>query len=197
MVPHRVRGSVERAWILDGEKEIPLTICALGGSIATPKEGITAEVIEVHSLDEAKNLGEKAKGKIVFYNRPMDPTKVQTMEAYGGAVDQRGGGAIEASRAGGVASLVRSMSLAVDDIPHTGAMHYNDSIPKIPSAAVSTAGANMLSEMLKSGKNVRVEDRAELQNSSRCRIRKRDRRSPWFRKAGRSGRYWWTSRQLG
>ncbi len=86
----------------------------------------------------------------------MDPTKVQTMEAYGGAVDQRGGGAIEASRAGGVASLVRSMSLAVDDIPHTGAMHYNDSIPKIPSAAVSTAGANMLSEMLKSGKNVRV-----------------------------------------
>ncbi len=156
MVPHWVRGSVERAWILVGKKKIPLTICALGGSIATPKEGITAEVIEVHSLDEAKNLGGKAKGKIVFYNRPMDPTKVQTMEAYGGAVDQRGGGAIEASRVGGVAALVRSMSLAIDDVPHTGAMHYNDSIPKIPSAAVSTAGANMLSEMLKAGKNVRV-----------------------------------------
>ena len=156
MVPRWVRGSVEHAWILDGKKEIPLTICALGGSIATPKKGITAEVIEVHSLEEAKNLGEKAKGKIVFYNRPMDPTKVQTMEAYGGAVDQRGGGAIEAARVGGVAALVRSMSLAIDDVPHTGAMHYNDSIPKIPSAAVSTVGANFLSEMLKAGKNVRV-----------------------------------------
>ena len=156
MVPRWVRGSVEHAWILDGEKEIPLTICALGGSIATPKEGITAEVIEVHSLDEAKNLGEKAKGKIVFYNRPMDPTKVQTMEAYGGAVDQRAGGAIYAARVGGVAALVRSMSLAIDDVPHTGAMYYVDSVSKIPSAAVSTAGANMLSEMLKEGKNVRV-----------------------------------------
>jgi len=156
MVPRWVRGSVERAAILDGDKEIPLTICALGGSIATPKEGIIAEVIEVHSLDEAKNLGDKAKGKIVFYNRPMDPTKVQTMEAYGGAVDQRGGGAIEAAKAGGVAALVRSMSLAIDDVPHTGAMHYVDSVAKIPSAAVSTAGANMLSEMLKAGKHVRV-----------------------------------------
>ena len=156
MVPRWVRGSVEHAWILDGKKEIPLTICALGGSIATPKKGITAEVIEVHSLEEAKNLGEKAKGKIVFYNRPMDPTKVQTMEAYGGAVDQRGGGAIEAARVGGVAALVRSMSLAIDDVPHTGAMHYNDSIPKIPSAAVSTVGANFLSEMLKAGKKIRV-----------------------------------------
>jgi len=156
MVPHWVRGSVERASIIEGEKKIPLTICALGGSIATPKEGITAEVIEVHSLDEAKNLGGKAKGKIVFYNRPMDPTKVQTMDAYGGAVDQRGGGAIEAAKVGAVAALVRSMSLAIDDVPHTGVMHYVDSVQKIPSAAVSTAGANMLSEMLKKGKTVRV-----------------------------------------
>jgi carboxypeptidase Q len=156
MVPHWVRGSVERASIIDGEKKISLTICALGGSIATPKEGITAEVIEVHSLDEAKNLGEKAKGKIVFFNRPMDPTKVQTMNAYGGAVDQRGGGAIEAAKVGAVAALVRSMSLAIDDVPHTGVMHYVDSVRNIPSAAVSTAGANMLSEMLKKGKTVRV-----------------------------------------
>lgn len=156
MVPHWVRGNIERAAIIDGEKEIPLTICALGGSIATPKEGITAEVIEVHSLEEAKNLGAKAKGKIIFYNRPMDPTKIQTMQAYGGAVDQRGGGAIYAANVGGVAALVRSMSLAIDDVPHTGAMYYVDSVSKIPSAAVSTAGANMLSEMLKSGKSVRI-----------------------------------------
>jgi len=156
MVPHWVRGNVERASILDGQKETPLTICALGGSIATPEEGITAEVIEVHSVNEAKSLGEKARGKIIFYNRPMDPTKVQTMEAYGGAVDQRAGSAIYAGSVGAVAALVRSMSLAIDDVPHTGAMYYVDSVSKIPSAAVSTAGANMLSEMLKTGKKVRV-----------------------------------------
>jgi len=156
MVPHWVRGSEERASIIDAGKETPLAICALGGSVGTPKEGISAGIIEVHSLEEAKNLGEKAKGKIVFYNRPMDPTKFSTMAAYGGAVDQRGQGAIEGAKVGASAVLVRSMSLAIDDVPHTGAMYYVDGVPKIPAAAVSTAGANMLSELLRSGKDVRV-----------------------------------------
>ena len=156
MVPHWVRGKEERASILEAGKESPLTVCALGGSIGTPKEGITAGVIEVHSLDEAKNLGERGKGKIIFYNRPMDPTKFSTFEAYGGAVDQRGHGAIEGAKVGAVAVLVRSMSLAIDDVPHTGAMYYVDSVAKIPAAAVSTSGANMLSELLRSEKDVRV-----------------------------------------
>jgi hypothetical protein len=156
-VPHWVRGKNERASILVGKMKTPLAVCALGGSIATPKKGITAEVIEVQSLDEVKNLGDNAKGKIIFYNRPMDPTKVMTFEAYGGAVDQRGQGAIEAAKVGAVAALVRSMTLALDNVPHTGAMHYLDSIPKIPSAAVSTIGANELSALLKSGRNVRVQ----------------------------------------
>jgi Zn-dependent M28 family amino/carboxypeptidase len=135
----------------------PLAVCALGGSIATPKKGIIAEVIEVQSLDEVKDLGDRAKGKIIFYNRPMDPTKVMTFEAYGGAVDQRGQGAVEAAKVGAVAALVRSMTLALDDVPHTGAMRYLDSGPKIPAAAVSTVGANVLSQLLKSGKKIRVQ----------------------------------------
>lgn len=155
-VPHWVRGKNEQASILVGKTSSPLAVCALGGSIATPKKGITGEVIEVHSFDEVKSLGDRAKGKIIFYNHPMDPTKVFTFEAYGGAVDQRGQGAIEAAKVGAVAAIVRSMTLALDNVPHTGAMHYLDSIPKIPSAAVSSLGANKLSDLLHSAKKVRV-----------------------------------------
>lgn len=153
VVPHWVRGSIEEAEIITPVKK-KLNVCALGGSIATPKEGITAEVIEVQSFDELKLLGDKAKGKIIFFNRKMDPTKFSTGEAYGGAVNQRGSGAIEAARVGGVAVLVRSMTTALDDVPHTGAMHYNDSIPKVPAAAISTIGANYLSDLLTKEPNV-------------------------------------------
>ena len=156
MVPHWVRGSTEEASIVRGAGSIPLTICALGGSIATPGEGITAEVVEVKSFDELKALGEKAKGKIIFFNRPFDQTKFNTFESYGGAVNQRGQGAVEAARAGGVAAIVRSMTSRIDDVPHTGAMGYNDSIPKVPAAAVSTVGANLLDSILSSEKGVRL-----------------------------------------
>jgi Zn-dependent M28 family amino/carboxypeptidase len=81
----------------------------------------------------------------------MDPKLLDPFEAYGGAVDQRGRGAIEAAKHGGVAAIVRSMSLAVDDVPHTGAMRYVDSIKKVPAAAVSTVGAERLSDLLKKG----------------------------------------------
>jgi carboxypeptidase Q len=158
MVPVWERGPVEEAAILgsDGKEAIALTVCALGGSIATPLEGVTAEVVEVRSFDELKALGASARGKIVFFNRPLDPTRMNTFEAYGGAVDQRGGGAVEASRVGGVAALVRSMTLALDDVAHTGAMGYRDSIPKVPAAAISTVDADRLSGLLRSGERVRV-----------------------------------------
>ncbi len=155
-VPHWVRGPVEEAAIITGKKMTPLTICALGGSIATQQEGITADVVEVKSLDECKALGEKARGKIVFFNRPFDRTKLSTFEAYGGAVDQRSRGAIEAAKVGGVAALVRSMTSALDDVPHTGAMNYADTVQKIPAAAVSTIGANFLSGLLQDVKNLKV-----------------------------------------
>jgi len=149
MVPHWVRGSVEEATVIPSSgKEIPVAMCALGGSIATPENGITAEVIEVKSFDELHALGEKAKGKIVFFNRPMDPTKINTFEAYGGAVDQRFSGAAEAAKVGGVAAVVRSMSTRLDNVPHTGMMGYVDSIPKVPTGALSTLASNMLDSLL-------------------------------------------------
>jgi len=73
----------------------------------------------------------------------MDASKINTFEAYGGAVNQRGSGAIEAAKAGGVAALVRSMTARLDDVPHTGGMGYQDGVPKIPAAAISTMDANL------------------------------------------------------
>ncbi len=164
MVPHWVRGDVEQAYVLGTSfgsnvkphENVELTVCALGGSVATPSEGVTAEVIEVKTFEELQALGEKAKGKIVFFNRPMDKSKLTTFEAYGGAVNQRGSGAVAAASVGGVAALVRSMTTQLDDVPHTGAMHYVDSLPKVPTAAISTVDANYLSELLKKEKSVKV-----------------------------------------
>ncbi|MCX6132672.1 MAG: M20/M25/M40 family metallo-hydrolase [Ignavibacteriales bacterium] len=158
MVPRWVRGPVEEGYLLlpSGKKE-KLKITMLGGSVGTPAEGITADVIEVKSFEELRNLGDKAKGKIVFFNRPMDRTLLSTFAAYGGAVDQRGGGANMAAKAGGVAALVRSMTTRVDDFPHTGGMGYADSVKKVPGVAISTRGAEELSKLLAQGTKVRIQ----------------------------------------
>jgi hypothetical protein len=158
MVPHWVRGEKETAYIQDNKTKIKVPICALGGSIATPKTGITAEVIEVHSLDELKTLGaDKIKGKIVFYNRPMDNGAIEAFDAYSGAVDQRYDGAAEASKYGAIGTIVRSMNLRLDDFPHTGGQSYG-TIPKdkyIPTAAISTNAAELLSKTLKNNPNLK------------------------------------------
>jgi len=156
MVPRWVRGKIEKAVAVIDKKKIDLSICALGGSVATPKGGITAEVIEVQSLAEVQQLGERAKGKIILFNRPFDKTKVNPFEAYGGAVDQRSRGAIEAAKVGAVAVLVRSMTNSIDKVPHTGAMRYVDSLARIPAVAISTLDANFISTTLKAGKKVTV-----------------------------------------
>lgn len=148
MIPHWVRGE-EKAFLKIGDKKnIELSICALGGSIGTPEKGIQAEVIEVKSLKEAGELKEKAKGKILFFNRPFDRTNMNPFQAYGGAVDQRTYGAIEAAKVGAVAVLIRSITPALDDEPHTGMMRYADSISRIPAAAISTLDAELLSKEL-------------------------------------------------
>lgn len=146
-----VRGEREEARIIGSATTgpVPLTVCALGGSMGTPESGITAPVVEVGSLEELDRLGPLVKGKIVFFNRPMDRTQTEPFAAYGGAADQRVRGAVEAARHGGVAALVRSLTFRVDDFPHTGLMAYLDGVPRIPAAAVSTAGAEFLSSLLK------------------------------------------------
>ncbi|QBN17987.1 M28 family peptidase [Flavobacterium nackdongense] len=151
MVPKWVRGEKESAYILDNKSKINVPVCALGGSIATPKNGLTAEVIEVKSIKELETLGGKLKGKIVFYNRPMEPENIETFLSYRGCVDQRSSGAKEAAKYGAVATIVRSMNLRLDDFPHTGNQNYGD-LPKsqyIPAAAISTNAAELLSKTLK------------------------------------------------
>ncbi len=150
MVPHWVRGPRESATMLVGERSVPLSICALGGSVGTPNGAIVAEVIEVKSREEAEALGAKGMGKIVFYNRGFDPKLQSTGAGYGTSVDQRTGGASAAAKSGAVAVLVRSMTLAKDDEPHTGAMNYSGDI-KIPGVALGIQSAEKLSAALQNG----------------------------------------------
>lgn len=152
MVPKWTRGQKEYAYIETGPGQTSTTdICALGGSVPTPSLGIKAQVVEVSSLEELATLGrENIEGKIVFYNRPMQADLINTFAAYGGCVDQRYSGAMEAGKYGAVGVIVRSMNLRADDLPHTGAMSYGD-IPveqRIPAAAISTNGADYLSSAL-------------------------------------------------
>ena len=151
MVPHWVRGEKEEAYFTVNKIKYKVAICALGGSIATPKKGVSGEVIQVNSLAEAEALGEKLRGKIVFFNRPFEDTPIETFKSYGGCVDQRGGGAKVTGKFGVLGVIVRSMTHSIDNFPHTGAMGYGD-IPdneKVPAAAISTQAANLLSEKLK------------------------------------------------
>ena len=152
MVPKWVRGTFEYANIESSPgNTINVNICALGGSIATPSIGIRANVIEVKHIDDLAKLGkEKIKGKIVFFNRPMQVDLVNTFKAYGAAVDQRYSGAAEAAKYGALAVIVRSLNFRLDDYPHTGVMSYRD-LPinkRIPAAAISTNHAELLSSMI-------------------------------------------------
>ncbi|QNM84358.1 M20/M25/M40 family metallo-hydrolase [Polaribacter pectinis] len=157
MVPHWVRGEKEIAtYTTDGgQKNVP--ICALGFSIATPESGILAEVIEVKSLEEAEEMGEKLRDKIVFFNGAFDNTLINTFQAYGGCVGQRYSGARVCGKFGAKGVIVRSMTNVIDDNPHTGTMSYGD-IPieqYTPTAAISSRAAEILSADLKQYPNLK------------------------------------------
>jgi len=154
MVPHWERGNVESCTILNLNKK--LSVLALGGSIATPSEGITAEVIEVKTFEELEKRKEEAKGKIVFFSRALDQGNVNTFSGYGGAVDQRVKGAIEAAKYGAVAVVIRSITTRHDNVPHTGVMDYVDSLPKIPAAALGNIDADFLSNELKENPHLKI-----------------------------------------
>ena len=153
MVPKWVRGPKEFALIeTQPGTTFNVDVCALGGSVATPSVGIKSNVIEVYDFDELKILGkEKIDGKIVFFNRPMQPNLINTFQAYGEAVSMRVNGAAEAVKYGAIGVIIRSMSLRLDDFPHTGVMSYGNLPPskRIPAAAISTNAAEKLSNLLK------------------------------------------------
>ena len=150
-VGHWVRGDAAKAEIIASgpRAAIPLAVCALGGSVGTPEGGLAAPVVEVQSLDELGRLGPRLKGKIVFFNRPMDRRLAEPFSAYGGAADQRVNGALAAARHGAVGVLVRSLTFREDGNPHTGLMQYDPSLPRLPAAAVSTMDAEVLSALMK------------------------------------------------
>jgi carboxypeptidase Q len=159
MVPQWIRGKKEIARVLKSRKHgaLNLRICALGNTIGTGEPGITAEVIEVKSIAELAQLGkEKINGKIVFFNRPLDPTKINTFQAYSGAVDQRSSGPSEAAKYGAIAVIVRSMTTRLDIYPHTGGARYLANVPKIPAVAVATIDAEMLSGLLKTEPDLKI-----------------------------------------
>jgi hypothetical protein len=159
MVPHWERGKDQQLMLVAPAVKMaePLHILALGGSVATPAEGIRGEVIEVQSLDEVRALGERGRGKIIFYNRPMDRSRINTFDAYGGAADQRVSGPSVAASVGAVAVVVRSLTTALDNAPHTGMLRYDTTQPKIPAAAISTRGADLLSMLLHKHGTVQIQ----------------------------------------
>lgn len=153
MIPHWVRGAKEKGQlILSGGKRYDLKLCALGNSVATGAVGITADVVEVNSMDQLDRLGTAGvKGKIVFFNFPMNQTYIKTFRAYSESGVSRTKGPAMAGKYGAVGAIVRSLAINLNDYPHTGATVYNDTFPKIPAVAISTNDAEYFSKELKKG----------------------------------------------
>ena len=168
MTPKWVRGAPEYAHIESSPgNTISVPIAALGGSISTPSIGISANVIEVKSFDELNNIGKDSiNGKIIFFNRKMDPTLINTFQSYGGSVNQRTQGAAIAAKLGAIGVIVRSMTTTLDDYPHTGSMYYDGLTlnERIPAAAISTNGAELLSSMLSLNPNIKFFFRQNSKN---------------------------------
>lgn len=162
-VPCWVRGDVERVQIVSPVTE-DLPALALGGSIATPRGGVTGEILMVRTPMELEHLRERAKGKVIFFNRPMPRALANTFRAYGAAVPQRTNGASLTASVGGVAALVRSMTTRIDDYPHTGALRYDDDVPPVPAAAISTKAAERIAKLLRSGERVQVKIELSCEN---------------------------------
>lgn len=150
-VPHWQRGNIER---LDfSNKNVPIYVShcsALGGSIGTEGKVLSGHVIEIRNWDELDQISkEEIKGKVIFFNQPMNPALINTFRAYGGCAGYRVYGSIKAAEKGASAVIIRSLTLKNDENPHTGMMKYEDSIPKIPGVAISSKDAYTLSNMIK------------------------------------------------
>ena len=158
-VPHWVRGGIDKAEIIsvDNKKQHRnLDALALGNSIGSGKNGVTPEVVAVSSFDELEQRKNEVKGKIVFYNYPFNPTYVVPAKAYGESGIYRYSGASRAAKYGAVGVLIRSLTEATNNNPHTGAMKYNDSFPKIPAAALGVYDADHLWQTCKDYKTVKI-----------------------------------------
>ena len=152
-VPRWVRG--EESVELVSPTAQALHAVALGGSVGTAAGGLTAEVIEVTSLAEARVLGARARGKIVLFNKAMERSR-RGFDGYGAVVPMRGSGAVEAARLGAVGALIRSVGTGAYRLPHTGGTRYDEKVAKIPFAAVAAEDADLLHRLLEAGAPVKV-----------------------------------------
>ncbi len=146
MVPRWIRGS-ESAEIIEPARH-PMVILGLGDSVATPADGIQAEVLTVHTFEELDAKSSQARGKIVFFNAAFTN--------YGETVRFRSAGPSRAARLGAVGVLVRSIGPDGLRTPHTGALSYASDAPKIPAAAVTSEDADRLQRMSDRGNTVIV-----------------------------------------
>lgn len=143
MVPHWVRGEESLELLEPVARRLPML--GLGNSVGTPPEGVRAEAVVVRNFDELEALGEKVRGKIVVYNAPFT--------TYGQTVAYRGVGASRAAKYGALAAVVRSVTPVSLQTPHTGSLRYLDDQPKIPAAAVTVEGAELLQRMYERGEH--------------------------------------------
>ena len=146
MVTHWVRG--KESLQLLSPREQPLAMLGLGGSVRTPRRGITAPVLVVGSFDELAARAGEAVGRIVLFNVPFT--------TYGETVRYRWDGASEAAKGGAVASLVRSVTPQSLHTPHTGGMGYQDGVPRIPHAAITIEDAELFQRWQDRGQEVVV-----------------------------------------
>lgn len=152
LVPHWVRGAESLEVLTPGPRA--LALLGLGGTVATPPEGVTAPVLVVGSFGELERRGRaEAEGKIVVFAVPW--------EGYGRTVQYRASGASRAAALGAVAALVRSATGSSLYTPHTGALRYGEGSPRIPAAAITVEDADWFRRMAAAGEVVTVRLRLE------------------------------------
>ena len=159
MVPHWVRG-LEAAELVafpgmaEGTTQ-RLAVTALGGSVATPAEGLTADVVAVGDFDELAALGRAGvAGRIVVFEEKFDRRLAASgfgLDAYGNAAEYRHAGASAAARLGAVAALVRSAGGAEFRLPHTGGLDYEPNAPRIPAGALAAEDADLIARLARQG----------------------------------------------
>ncbi|SIS62730.1 M28 family peptidase [Chryseobacterium gambrini] len=152
MVPVWVRGKESLQIKTSGGKWKSLKMLSLGNSEGTGGKDVSGEIIMVRSMEEYDKLSpEQVKDKIVFFNYPFSQTYIETFRGYGDAAKYRSTAASLTAKKGGKFAIIRSLSSAFDDVPHTGSMRYQDD-KKIPAVAVGSTTADELAELLKSQK---------------------------------------------
>ena len=144
------RGNIERGSIKVNNETIKVNVCALGRGFATEKGGLEANIIEVNGLEDLNSFSrDQIEGKIIFFNKPMNPGNKNTFQEYGNTAGQRFMGPILAAEYGAVGTVIRSLTTSIDTFPHTGVTRKAESQETVPSVCIATLHANLLSEMLK------------------------------------------------